>query len=126
MRTNNDVMRRSGHIWMFCLAALVATASTSTSTTAADRLINNLLGRWCGATTNYNFTRMRLTVTFHNGSTRRVLGIAKVGLVSDGINVTWNSGGNTIFGEFSANKQQMFQQANTYGDMGPRLEFHRC
>ncbi len=107
------------------VAALAILALVVTPTAAADLSIKSLLGRWCGSTKDYTFTRTRLTVTMHGGGTG-IYEIAKVEASPEWINVFWKGKGNTVFWKFSADRRQMFQHANETGDMGPEREFHRC
>jgi hypothetical protein len=106
-------------------AVLVATMLSAMSSAAADRSIVDLLGHWCGDISNYDFTRSKLTVTFHDGTAKRVWNIERVVGDPDWLDVHW-ANGNTVFHRFSKDGEQMFQAANTKGDMGPEREFHRC
>ena len=90
-----------------------------------------LLGRWCGDTTNYIFTGTELTVQFHTGGTR-VLRIDHIKTGDGWIDVHWEgkrpdgSSNNTVFTDFSPERDVMFQAANVGGDKGPRRRFRRC
>ena len=85
---------------------------------------NDLMGRWCGETTDYVFTRKDLTVTFHDDKSKRVLKITDI-VLRDGawLNVMWGKDSDTGF-EFDSGK--LIQRPNTSGDMGPRRVFRRC
>ena len=85
---------------------------------------NDLMGRWCGETTDYIFTRKDLTVTFHDDKSKRVMPIADI-ILRDGswLNVMWGKDSGTGF-EFDSGK--LIQRPNTSGDMGPRRVFRRC
>ena len=111
---------------MIGLALWAVSVSASTPAAARDLTIEDILGRWCGDTTNYQFARDRLTVTFHNGSPRRVLTIERVEGSPDWLDVHWENAGNTVFTDFSDDKRVMHQAANTSGDNGPRRRFRRC
>ena len=107
------------------MLAALALIATVTCAQAAKLNEDDILGKWCGETTNYVFTRGSLTVTWHNKN-RRVLRIRKIDFSEDEIDVQWRDGGNTVFGEFSDDGRRMAQQPNTSGDMGPRRPFRRC
>ena len=110
----------SGILVALALVAMAASAQ------AAKLNEDDILGKWCGETTNYVFTRDRLTVTWHDNNNRRVLRIRKMEFSEDWVDITWTDGGNTVFGEFSADGRRMAQQANTHGDRGPHRAFRRC
>jgi hypothetical protein len=86
----------------------------------------DIMGRWCGDSTAYDFTAKQLTVSFFNGHPQRVLRIKSIEIQDSLMNVIWDprDGGNTVFQEFTG--RTMVQAPNTGGDMGPRREFHRC
>jgi hypothetical protein len=111
---------------MIALALWAISVSASTPAAARDLTIEDLLGRWCGDTTNYRFSRDRLTVSFHNGGNSRVLEIERVDGTEEWIDVHWIGAGNTVFTDFSDDKRVMYQAANTSGDNGPRRRFRRC
>ncbi len=104
----------------------LALVAMVTGAQAAKLNEDDIFGKWCGQTTNYVFTRNSLTVTWHNSSDRRVLRIRKYDFSDQWIDVVYDDGGNTIFGEFSADGRRMAQQPNTHGDKGPRRSFRRC
>jgi hypothetical protein len=100
----------------------------------ADTLsVDDLLGRWCGVTTDYEFTRERLTVHVHQGGDR-VLPVRSFDVRGDEIKVYWDikrpdlpqDDIATVFYDFDAAHRTMAQKANTSGDLGPRIPFHRC
>jgi hypothetical protein len=103
---------------------------------AAELSVDDLLGKWCGPTIDYVFTRERLTVLPHDGSAPRVLPIRKFALNSGegSIKVYWDikrrdlveEDISTVFYEFDPDHHNMAQQANTTGDKGARRAFHRC
>jgi len=86
----------------------------------------NLAGKWCGVTTNYEFSSKLLVVTFHDGTPERRFEVTSYEYTSDVIAIHWVSGGEklfTEFGEFSADGSQM---AQVQSKVGPRRPFHRC
>ena len=97
---------------------------------AEDLSINTLLGRWCGPTADYTFSRTELRVALHNKNRTLthgpVLVIQDVETGDGWINVKWKNAGNTVFWKFSDDGKQMFQHANESGDHGPEQRFHRC
>jgi hypothetical protein len=114
-----SIARAAGVLLAF---ALVFAASGAKALTSSD-----IMGRWCGDTTAYNFTPAQLTVTFFDGHPQRVLRIKSIEILQGNLmNVIWDprDGGNTVFQEFTG--RSMVQAPNTGGDMGPRREFHRC
>jgi hypothetical protein len=109
-------------VGFFLAFALLFAASGAKALTPSD-----IMGRWCGDTTAYNFTPAQLTVTFFDGHPQRVLRIKSIEILQGNLmNVIWDprDGGNTVFQEFTGNT--MVQAPNTGGDMGPRREFRRC
>jgi len=98
--------------------AFVAGESNAKGLSAAD-----LMGRWCGNTSTYTFTPSQLTVGFKTGQ-KKVLHIKSIEVQENYINVHWVEASNTVFSNFK--NDTMAQDANTYGDMGPKREFHRC
>jgi hypothetical protein len=109
-----------------CAAVLVIFALTFAASGAKALVPSDIMGRWCGDTTAYDFTPAQLTVTFFNGHPQRVLRIKSIEIQGSLMNVIWDprDGGNTVFQEFTG--RTMVQAPNTGGDMGPRREFHRC
>lgn len=98
----------------------------STPSRAETINFERIEGRWCGEVTDYKFTRKKLTVTFHNDGTHRVLDVQRIDSGDGWINFIWTSGGNTVFSEFSRDGKSMAQDKNKGGDNGPRREFKRC
>lgn len=105
-------------------------AIASNAIAAEDLSIDSLLGRWCGPTADYTFSRTELNVELHNKNRHLthgpVLVIQKVETGDGWINVKWKNAGNTVFWKFSNDGRQMFQHANESGDHGPEMKFHRC
>jgi hypothetical protein len=114
-------MRR---LWLgLAVVAMMAAAGVAQ---ARDLTYSNILGTWCGDTTDYKFTRGSLTITWHSGKfEKRVWAIKKYEFSEEWINVFWEDHGNTVFADF-ADDGTMAQQPNTSGDKGPRRPFHRC
>lgn len=108
------------------MLAGLALLAAATGAQAAALSADDILGKWCGETTNYVFARNALTVTWHDRNDRRVLGIRKYDFSEEWINVIFDDGANTVFAEFSADGRRMAQQPNTHGDKGPRRPFRRC
>ena len=98
---------------------------------AADVELEDILGRWCGDTSTYTFSRTQLAVTLRSGQRPKhgpVLKIAGVKAEGDRINIQWlpaKPGNSTDF-VLSANRRELAQQAQTNGDKGPRRVFRRC
>ena len=118
----------------FCgLMALLFTALVPGGARADTLSVDDLLGHWCSEQGDYEFTRERLTVHFRQGGTR-VLPIRSFQVHSADIKVIWDvrmpgvppDDVATVFYDFDAGRQNMAQAANTSGDMGPRIPFHRC
>jgi hypothetical protein len=108
------------------ITALAFAALLTAPASAAKLSANDLMGRWCGSTTDYYFVARSLTVTWHADGARRVVPIRQIVAHPDYLDVQWATGGNTVFWRFSDDKTQMEQAANTGGDMGPAYRFHRC
>ena len=106
---------------------MISALLASTPATAQDLKIDDLVGRWCGESSNYIFTRSALTVKFFDGRRDVVWKIDRVETSPDWINVIWKPPrGNTVFTEFSKDRNSMAQAQNTSGDMGPRRPYRRC
>ena len=112
----------------FCIGVAAAMALTIAGASAQiyDLTYANILGGWCGDTTDYMFTRSALTVTFHSDGSTRVLKVKNYEFSPTRINVIWLDGGNTIFGDYNRSRRSMAQLPNSEGDKGPRRPFHRC
>jgi len=89
---------------------------------------DDILGTWCGVTTDYVFTRDKLTVKFHDKSRDRILNIDSYDVRGPEIQIYWSKrdGDSTVFYDFDADRNFMAQKANEGGDMGPRRPFKRC
>jgi len=124
---------RSGIARLLGGTALVAgLALAMVSQAAAEKVsVEDLLGKWCGETSNYTFSRKSLTVMFHAGG-QRVLEVDRFETGEGWINVFWKEKradglvSNTVFTEFSPDRNVMHQSANKEGDMGPKRRFRRC
>ena len=110
--------------------AMLAIASSAAGAKDKDLSIDTLLGRWCGPTADYTFSRTELRVSLHNKQRTLthgpVLVIQEVEPGDGWINVKWKNAGNTVFWKFSDDGKQMYQHANESGDHGPEMRFHRC
>jgi hypothetical protein len=109
------------------LAVIILTASPA----AADLSIDDLVGRWCGDTSQYKFTRTQLNVTLLNGKKPKhgpVLEILRVDVKADKIELSWKPDrrGNSTAFKLSTDKQQLIQQSESEGDKGPKRIFKRC
>jgi hypothetical protein len=125
------LMRRAA----FCALLVLVCAGLGSGGARADALsVNDILGRWCGETSDYEFTPERLTVHFHRGGEERVLPVRSFEVRSDEIKVHWDIKRPdlpadeiaTVFNEFDPARGTMAQKPNTGGDKGGRLPFHRC
>jgi len=119
--------------FMFLGLLVVALLALSPLQAMAQRLpAGLLLGKWCGETADYVFTRQKLTVLKTDGSTR-VLLIARIVTGPDWISVYWQDmpqvngvDANTLFEHFSPDRQTMNQARQNIGDKGPLRIFRRC
>jgi hypothetical protein len=86
----------------------------------------NLAGKWCGITTNYQFSSDTLAVMFHDGAPTLNFKVTGYDYNDDVITMRWVSEGQdrvTEFSEFNADDTEMAQvQTKT----APRRPFHRC
>jgi hypothetical protein len=106
-------------------------ALSSPSALAGDVELADILGRWCGDTSTYTFSRTQLSVTLTSGKTPKhgpTLKIAGVTPKGSHINVQWKpeKPGNSTDFELSDNRRELVQIQQTKGDKGPRRVFHRC
>jgi len=97
---------------------------------AAGPTLDDLIGRWCGDTSQYVFKKTELDVTLLSGQTPKhgpVPKILKVETKGDKIQVYWqpDQPGNSTSFKLSSDKQ-LIQQSQTEGDKGPKRVFKRC
>jgi hypothetical protein len=89
---------------------------------------DDILGRWCvvGLGNSNTFAKTKLLVQFPNGN-NRALEILKTEINGNRIRIWWTykPDANTVY-EISGDRRTLVQLPNTSGDMGPRLELHRC
>jgi hypothetical protein len=112
---------------------VVVLLAVSAPRAMAQRLpVGIILGKWCGETADYVFTRQKLAVFKHDGSTRE-LRIARFETGPDWISVYWQGmpkvngiDANTLFEHFSPDRQTMNQARQDIGDKGPLRIFRRC
>ena len=114
---------------LLALAVITSTATVGSATAAPS--LDDLLGRWCGDTSRYVFTRRELDVTLLSGQKPLhgpVLKILKVEVKGDEIEVYWqpDKPGNSTGFKLSPDKKQLIQQSQTEGDKGPKRVFKRC
>lgn len=86
----------------------------------------DIAGKWCGVSSNYNFSHNRLIVTFNNGSPTRNFKVTSYEFFDTKVTMHWLNEDKklfTEFSEFSADGRTMAQMKN---DVGPRRPFHRC
>jgi hypothetical protein len=97
-------------------------------TSAHDAVFDDILGRWCVAGLgNFNtFSRDQLLVQFPNGNSR-TFGILRTEVTGNRIHIYWTIKANadTVY-DISDDRRTLIQVPNSSGDMGPRLELHRC
>ncbi len=108
------------------IAFLVVILSAGLVAEASALSFKNIVGKWCGETTNYQFTRDSLTVVFLSGSPTRKFKVTGYEYIGDTVKLHWiNKGEKTFtdFSEFSADGRTMAQQKN---EVGPRRPFYRC
>lgn len=85
---------------------------------------SDIVGTWCGDTTNYTFRRDSLRVYWLEDKTSRTFEVTEYEYGRNEIKVHWVNEGKTvwtIFGNFEDGS--MVQRRN---DNGPRREFRRC
>jgi hypothetical protein len=94
---------------------------------AADALtFQDLAGKWCGTTTNYEFSSNLLVVTFHDGAPTRKFEVTSYEYNGDVITMHWVGGGEKLFTEFSEFTADHRKMAQVKSKVGPRRPFHRC
>jgi hypothetical protein len=121
----------TGTLRAACMIAAGFFVLSSGSTLAAEVKLADILGRWCGDTSTYTFSRSELSVTLHSGKTPKHGPVLKIaGSTSKGshINLQWKpeKPGNSTDFELSDNRRELVQIQQTKGDKGPRRVFHRC
>ncbi len=114
-----------------CIIAAGLFAVSPSSALAANVELADLLGRWCGDTSTYVFSRTQLSVTLTSGKTPKhgpMLKIAGVTPKGPHINIQWKPGKPGISTDFelSDNRRELVQIQQMKGDKGPRRVFHRC
>jgi hypothetical protein len=108
------------------LLAIVIVVAGSNGAMATDATFDDILGRWCVAGLgNFNtFSKTELLVQFANGGSRK-LAIFRTEVTGNRIHILWTATRDTYY-DISDDRRTLVQVRNTSGDMGPRLELHRC
>ena len=97
------------------------------ASTAHALTYRNIAGRWCGLTTNYEFTVDKLIVVFLDGSPTRRFTVTSYEYSGDMITMHWISkDGEKLYTEFSEFSSDGRTMAQVKSDVGPRRPFHRC
>jgi hypothetical protein len=86
----------------------------------------NIAGKWCGLTTNYEFSRDLLIVTFLDHSPTKRFTITSFDYTDDKIVMHWLSNGEKLYTEFSEFSSNGRNMAQVKSNVGPRRPFHRC
>jgi hypothetical protein len=119
---------RRGHAMRKFLTAAMIVVAGSNGAWATNAAFDDILGRWCVVGRgNFNtFSRDQLLVQFPNGSSR-TLGILRTEVNGNRIHIYWTIKANadTVY-DISDDRRILIQVPNSSGDMGPRLELHRC
>jgi hypothetical protein len=121
----------TGPLRAVCLIAGGLFVLSSRSVIAADVEFDDLIGRWCGDTSTYVFSRSQLAVTLTSGKTPKhgpKLQIAGVSAKGSRVTVKWKpeKPGNSTEFELSDKRRELVQVQQTKGDKGSRRVFHRC
>jgi len=121
----------TGPLRAVCLIAAGLFVLSSQSVLAADVEFDDLIGRWCGETSTYVFSRSQLAVTLTSGKTPKhgpKLQIAGASAKGSRVTVKWKpeKPGNSTEFDLSDNRRELVQVQQTKGDKGPRRVFHRC
>jgi hypothetical protein len=98
---------------------------------ARDVSLDDLVGRWCGESSDYTFSKTQLSVVLHSGQKPKhgpVLKVAGADGKERRIAVRWKpeKPGNSTEFELSANRRQLEQLPQSEGDKSPRRVFRRC
>ena len=107
-------------------AMLAAILSAGLAGAAHALAFKNIQGKWCGVTTNYEFSADALNVTFLDGSLPLTFKVTGYDYSDDTVTMHWFNQDKplfTEFGEFSADGATMVQLKS---EVGPRRPFHRC
>jgi hypothetical protein len=119
---------RSGHAMRKFFTAAMIVVAGSNGAWATHVAFDDIVGRWCVAGLgNFNtFSKDQLLVQFPNGNSR-TLGISKTEVNGNRIHIYWTIKANadTVY-DISDDRRTLVQVPNSSGDMGPRLELHRC
>ena len=86
----------------------------------------NIAGKWCGLTTNYEFSRDLLIVTFLDGAPTKRFPVTGYDYVEDKIVMHWLNNGEKLYTEFSEFSSNGRTMAQVKSNVGPRRPFHRC
>jgi hypothetical protein len=120
------VAHAAGLMFLLVLAALPRGA------VAQGMPPNILLGKWCSEAANYVFTNQKLSVYRPDGQFLREIAISRFESGQDWITVFWNAPpvdgtpSNTLFNNFTPNREAMEQAQQVSGNKGPRRIFRRC
>jgi hypothetical protein len=112
----------------FLLASVIVFAA-SNGAWATDAVFEDILGRgWVAGSDNFAtfFSRDEMLVQPANGNSR-TLKILRTEVTGNRIRIYWTFKANadTVY-DISDDRRTLVQVPNSSGDMGPRLELHRC
>ena len=86
----------------------------------------DIAGKWCGLTTNYQFNRDLLIVTFLDRSPTKRFKVTSYEYSADKVTMHWLNEGKKLFTEFSEFSADGRTMAQVKSSVGPRRPFHRC
>lgn len=98
----------------------------SRGTSSSDLSFRSIAGKWCGVTTNYEFSRDLLIVVFLDHSPTKRFKVTSYDYSSDKIVMHWLNNDEKLYTEFSEFSSDGRNMAQVKSTVGPRRPFHRC
>jgi len=98
----------------------------SQGASGAELSYKNIAGKWCGLTTNYEFSRDMLIVVFLDHSPTKRFTVTSYDYSGDKIVMHWINNGEKLYTEFSEFSSDGRTMAQVKSSVGPRRPFHRC
>jgi len=112
---------------VFVLALLILAAASLWPAPSRAIEYKDILGSWCSKTAQLTFTRDSMRVKWFDDNQMAHYQVTKFKFESTTVQIYWvdmdKNEVSAVYGEFSADNQQMYLQKN---ENAPRREYRRC